>query len=76
MISGYEGSKPCQVLITHADLPRVLAAEMPAMWRGNLTLKPSAGGEIADLSGPVRRRSTPGLAGSRASAEPQPVPRL
>ncbi len=26
VISGYEGSKPRQVLITEADLPRVLAA--------------------------------------------------
>ena len=26
MISGYEGSKPRQVLVTEADLPRVLAA--------------------------------------------------
>ena len=26
IISGYEGSKPRQVLITEADLPRVLAA--------------------------------------------------
>jgi len=31
VISGYEGSKPRQVLITEADLPRVLAAlEGPA----------------------------------------------
>ena len=31
VISGYEGSKPRQVLITEADLPRVLAAlESPA----------------------------------------------
>jgi DNA segregation ATPase FtsK/SpoIIIE, S-DNA-T family len=26
IISGYEGSKPRQVLVTEADLPRVLAA--------------------------------------------------
>jgi len=26
VISGYEGSKPRQVLITEADLPRILAA--------------------------------------------------
>ncbi len=26
MISGYEGSKPRQVLVTEADLPRVIAA--------------------------------------------------
>ena len=26
VISGYEGSKPRQVLVTEADLPRVLAA--------------------------------------------------
>jgi S-DNA-T family DNA segregation ATPase FtsK/SpoIIIE len=30
VISGYEGSKPRQVLITEADLPRVLAALEPA----------------------------------------------
>ena len=29
VISGYEGSKPRQVLITHADLPRVLAGGNP-----------------------------------------------
>ena len=30
VISGYEGSKPRQVLITEADLPRVLAAPLGA----------------------------------------------
>ena len=30
MISGYEGSKPRQVLVTEADLPRVLAALDPS----------------------------------------------
>ena len=30
VISGYEGSKPRQVLITEADLPRVLGSETPA----------------------------------------------
>ena len=29
VVSGYEGSKPRQVLITEADLPRVLGAETP-----------------------------------------------
>jgi S-DNA-T family DNA segregation ATPase FtsK/SpoIIIE len=29
VISGYEGSKPRQVLITEADVPRVLAALGP-----------------------------------------------
>ena len=29
IISGYEGSKPRQVLVTEADLPRVLAALEP-----------------------------------------------
>jgi S-DNA-T family DNA segregation ATPase FtsK/SpoIIIE len=29
VISGYEGSKPRQVLVTEADLPRVLAALDP-----------------------------------------------
>jgi S-DNA-T family DNA segregation ATPase FtsK/SpoIIIE len=29
IISGYEGSKPRQVLVTDADLPRVLAAINP-----------------------------------------------
>jgi S-DNA-T family DNA segregation ATPase FtsK/SpoIIIE len=30
VISGYEGSKPRQVLITEADLPRVLGADSTA----------------------------------------------
>ena len=30
VISGYEGSKPRQVLVTEADLPRVLAALDPS----------------------------------------------
>jgi DNA segregation ATPase FtsK/SpoIIIE, S-DNA-T family len=30
IISGYEGSKPRQVLVTEADLPRVLAALQPS----------------------------------------------
>jgi DNA segregation ATPase FtsK/SpoIIIE, S-DNA-T family len=35
VISGYEGSKPRQVLISEADLPRVLAAlEGPAQPAG------------------------------------------
>jgi S-DNA-T family DNA segregation ATPase FtsK/SpoIIIE len=29
VISGYEGSKPRQVLVTEADLPRVLASLDP-----------------------------------------------
>ena len=29
VISGYEGSKPRQVLVTEADLPRVLEALAP-----------------------------------------------
>jgi DNA segregation ATPase FtsK/SpoIIIE, S-DNA-T family len=29
IISGYEGSKPRQVLVTEGDLPRVLAALEP-----------------------------------------------
>ena len=33
VISGYEGSKPRQVLVTEADLPRVLAALEPATRR-------------------------------------------
>jgi DNA segregation ATPase FtsK/SpoIIIE, S-DNA-T family len=31
VISGYEGSKPRQVLISEADLPRVLAGGEPAL---------------------------------------------
>jgi DNA segregation ATPase FtsK/SpoIIIE, S-DNA-T family len=31
IISGYEGSKPRQVLVTEADLPRVLAALQPSV---------------------------------------------
>jgi DNA segregation ATPase FtsK/SpoIIIE, S-DNA-T family len=30
IISGYEGSKPRQVLVTEGDLPRVLAALEPS----------------------------------------------
>jgi S-DNA-T family DNA segregation ATPase FtsK/SpoIIIE len=30
VISGYEGSKPRQVLVTEADLPRVLSALDPS----------------------------------------------
>jgi S-DNA-T family DNA segregation ATPase FtsK/SpoIIIE len=30
VISGYEGSKPRQVLITQADLPRILGSADPA----------------------------------------------
>jgi S-DNA-T family DNA segregation ATPase FtsK/SpoIIIE len=30
VISGYEGSKPRQVLVTESDLPRVLAALDPS----------------------------------------------
>ena len=34
VISGYEGSKPRQVLITEADLPRVLASRTPSAGAG------------------------------------------
>jgi S-DNA-T family DNA segregation ATPase FtsK/SpoIIIE len=30
VISGYEGSKPRQVLVSQADLPRLMGSEAPA----------------------------------------------
>ena len=43
VISGYEGSKPRQVLITEADLPRVLAAlERTAGGRARASAQPAA----------------------------------
>ena len=42
IISGYEGSKPRQVLVTAADLPRVLAAlERPAGGPADDELEPA-----------------------------------
>jgi S-DNA-T family DNA segregation ATPase FtsK/SpoIIIE len=45
VISGYEGSKPRQVLVTEADVPRVLAALEE---RGDAVAVPDAeDGELA-----------------------------
>jgi DNA segregation ATPase FtsK/SpoIIIE, S-DNA-T family len=38
IISGYEGSKPRQVLVTEGDLPRVLAALEPSREAGSETV--------------------------------------
>ncbi len=46
VISGYEGSKPRQVLITEADLPRVLGTPGP-------DLPPGGGGAVEDEGEPV-----------------------
>jgi S-DNA-T family DNA segregation ATPase FtsK/SpoIIIE len=44
VISGYEGSKPRQVLVTEADVPRVLAALEE---RGEVAVPDAEDGEIA-----------------------------
>jgi S-DNA-T family DNA segregation ATPase FtsK/SpoIIIE len=49
VISGYEGSKPRQVLITHADLPRILGGGNAAEDAGE---ESSADG-ATEQSGPV-----------------------
>ena len=41
VISGYEGSKPRQVLISHADIPRILSG---GERRGTTVLQPRAPG--------------------------------
>src|SRR5262249_31024397 len=43
IISGYEGSKPRQVLVTEADLPRVLAALEQRAPQPALALTPDTG---------------------------------
>ena len=54
VISGYEGSKPRQVLVTEADLPRVLAA-LGAAAASPTTHAPSQ--DARSLSEPACRRS-------------------
>jgi DNA segregation ATPase FtsK/SpoIIIE, S-DNA-T family len=44
VVSGYEGSKPRQVLVTEADLPRVLAALAERGAGGGRATAPGAGG--------------------------------
>ncbi|HNF83621.1 MAG TPA: DNA translocase FtsK [Solirubrobacterales bacterium] len=58
VISGYEGSKPRQVLITHADLPRVLGGGNAGDVEGEPDAEASAGGEIADLPVPSETLDT------------------
>ncbi len=53
IISGYEGSKPRQVLITEADVPRILVAS----GRGSgAARQPSGAEQPADVAGPRRGR--------------------
>jgi S-DNA-T family DNA segregation ATPase FtsK/SpoIIIE len=54
VISGYEGSKPRQVLITEADLPRVLEALAEGA-RGRVPERPDPMEEQA-VSEPVEER--------------------
>jgi S-DNA-T family DNA segregation ATPase FtsK/SpoIIIE len=51
VISGYEGSKPRQVLITEADLPRVLEEAGPPA--GDRVGAPSSPDSSPDGSGPA-----------------------
>jgi DNA segregation ATPase FtsK/SpoIIIE, S-DNA-T family len=48
VISGYEGSKPRQVLVTEADLPRVLAALAERGGAGSTNGGPDAAGELSE----------------------------
>jgi S-DNA-T family DNA segregation ATPase FtsK/SpoIIIE len=52
IISGYEGSKPRQVLITEADVPRILVA----LAEGAGPSRPSGGGETAPQRAPAPQR--------------------
>ena len=67
IISGYEGSKPRQVLITEADVPRILAhlAEGSAGARGSFG--GSRGGSVAGPESPGGAEVSP--AGSAPAAE-------
>ena len=65
VISGYEGSKPRQVLITAADLPRVLGGGEP---KEEATAP--AGAEVADGSG---NQDGAGDSGTNAPEEPESV---
>ena len=56
VISGYEGSKPRQVLITEADLPRVLGGPGPDL--------PPAGGGAAGGGGRAGRQRERRLSGA------------
>ena len=57
VISGYEGSKPRQVLIAEADVPRVLAA-LDERAGGALAAVARAPSELPDLR-PSRRAAKP-----------------
>ena len=76
VISGYEGSKPRQVLITQADLNRVLGPGRPglrlpgARWppTPTATLYLSAGGPVASRRDSRRASSSPGPRSSPAAS--------
>jgi S-DNA-T family DNA segregation ATPase FtsK/SpoIIIE len=72
IISGYEGSKPRQVLITEADVPRILAhlAEGSAGARGSLG--GSRGGPVTGWAGPESPGPTEGSPGGPAPAAASP----
>jgi S-DNA-T family DNA segregation ATPase FtsK/SpoIIIE len=72
IISGYEGSKPRQVLITEADVPRILAhlAEGSAGARGSLG--GSRGGPVTGWAGPESPGPTEGSPGAPAPAAASP----
>ena len=53
IISGYEGSKPRQVLVTEADLPRVLAALDPAHAAGAAETEEPPRGGVGPSPAPV-----------------------
>ena len=62
VISGYEGSKPRQVLITEADLPRVLAAlEAPSE---PAAPSPSSAAPRSRGAAPPPSRGSPGRLGA------------
>ena len=54
VISGYEGSRPRQVLITEADLPRVLAALEPHARRAGPAIRLAFGHEMPEIGATLR----------------------
>ena len=89
VISGYEGSKARKVLVTEADLPRVLAAlEEPLSSAGvgagaderrslGLELRQNAGGDATHRRKPARSANAPGARHRRcrgAHQDPREVP--
>jgi S-DNA-T family DNA segregation ATPase FtsK/SpoIIIE len=78
IISGYEGSKPRQVLISEADVPRILSHLAEA--DGSGPSRPAAGAPSRPASTPPSEGSSippglrPGLAPDDAGATPLPDP--